>query len=88
MKSNVTLLDDKHFESKNESNARPCFDFKKHRIIPIDYTIRSYPDGTNYHNPKKLVFECSNYNDLWEMVDEEKNCSFYEIAMKRDWKRK
>ena len=75
---NVTFFDDhdKRFESKDQSNNSLCFNFKEHRIIPTDYTIRSYPCIPNYSRRKSCVVEYSNNNDSWETVDEQKDCPF------------
>ena len=75
---NVILFDDhrKWFESNEKSNNWLCIDFKDHRIIPTDYSIRSYPCSYNSHHPKSWIVECSNDNIKWEMVDEEKDFSY------------
>lgn len=75
---NVALFDDqnKNFCSENIENSWICFDFKKHRIIPNEYSIRSRNGIPNWYHPKSWVIECSNDNNSWEIIDEEKNCSF------------
>ena len=75
---NVALFDDqnKNFCSENIENSWICFDFKKHRIIPTEYSIRSRNGIPNWYHPKSWVIECSNDNNSWEIIDEEKNCSF------------
>ena len=73
---NVVLFGDKnkYFYSENYTNSWLCFDFKEHRIIPTDYTIRSYPNGPNNNHPKNWVIECRNDDSEWEIVDEQRNC--------------
>lgn len=73
----VVLFNDinSYFISKNKPNSWICYDFKKYRIIPTEYTIRSKPLGENSGHPRNWVIECSNDNNLWEIVDEQKNCS-------------
>lgn len=64
------------FYSKNQEGNWLCFDFKEHRIIPTDYTIKSYDCIENYRCTKSWVIEISNDNENWEVIDEENNCSY------------
>ena len=71
----VALFDDhsKCFVSGNKPGSWICLDFKEHRVIPTDYTIRSCDGGTNNHHLKSWVVECSNDNNEWKVVDEREN---------------
>ena len=74
----VALLDDKSqgFYSRDEPNSWICYDFKDRRIIPTYYTIMSICWSQNDQHPKSWVIECSNDKSSWEIVDEERDCSF------------
>lgn len=74
---NVTIFEDKskYFKSADRSNSWISFDFKEHRIIPTDYTIRSFPAGANGNHPKSWAIEVSNDNINWDKIDEQINCS-------------
>lgn len=74
---NVSLFDDinKVFQSGDQPNAWICFDFKEKRVIPFNYSIRSYYHySKNAHHPKTWVIEASNDNETWVKIDEQKNC--------------
>lgn len=75
----VILYDDQEqaFVSKYESNNWIKFDFKEHRIIPTDYTIRTIK-WWNKNGPhlRNWVFEGSNDDNSWDPLDHENNCSF------------
>lgn len=62
------------YQSKNEKNSWICFDFKEHKIIPTNYTIKSIPYESNNNHPKSWVVEGSNDNIDWITIDEVKNC--------------
>ena len=62
--------------SKDQPNNWFCFDFKEHRIIPTDYTIKSYHVEKNYRSPKSWAIEVSNDNSSWEIIDEQNDCSY------------
>ncbi|KAK8835829.1 hypothetical protein M9Y10_040377 [Tritrichomonas musculus] len=64
------------FISKNRSGSWLTIDFNEHRIIPTDYTIRSYKTYPNWAHPKSWVVEVSNDNSKWTVIDEVNNCSF------------
>ena len=66
--------DDQHSGPCTCSNGNEwfCFEFKKHRVIPTCYTIKTNSSGCY---PKTWVVECSNDNVKWEKVDEQMNCS-------------
>ena len=76
---NATIFDDqtKYFHSRDLSNSWICFDFKEHRVIPTKYTIKSeYRCGPNNYHPKNWVIEGSEDGNSWEILDEEKDCSY------------
>ena len=79
MKNVVTYDDDimKFFHSRNDPNSWICFDFKDHKIIPTNYSIKT--DSRNqdelYHL-KSWVIEGSNDSNNWEIIDEQNNCSY------------
>lgn len=52
-----------------------CFEFKKYFIIPSHYIIRSYFSHPNDHL-KNWVIEGSIDGNYWDLLDEQKNCSF------------
>lgn len=66
----------KFFATKSIENSWVCFDFKEHRVIPTDYTLRSYNYGQNSCHPKSWVIEGSNDNISWEILDEQTNCPY------------
>lgn len=70
--SNVTLFEDnqKYFYSLNINNQWLCFDFKKHKIIPKYYQIKSQNSSCNL---KSWIIEGSNDNSNWETLDEKNN---------------
>ena len=65
-----------YFHSKeDDKDAWLCFDFKKHRIIPTNYTIRSFHALPNEGaHPKSWVIEGSNDNHDWTILDKQKDC--------------
>ena len=63
----------KHFCTKNEHNSWICFEFKNHRIIPTNYTIRSNIYAQGHHHLKSWVIEGSMDSVNWENLSEEKN---------------
>ena len=75
---NVIRYNDNNIEfcSKRDETPWICFYFKKHKIIPKNYTIESYNGIVNHHHPRAWVIEGSNNNIKWEIIDEEKDCSF------------
>lgn len=75
---NVVLFNDQTnvFLSDNKQNNFISFDFKEHRVIPSNYTIKSSdPARHNGDHPKCWIFEGSNDNDSWETLDSEDNCA-------------
>lgn len=74
---NVVLFNDQSnvFLSDNAPNSSICFDFKEHRVIPSNYTIKSSdPLRHNGDHPKCWIFEASNDNDNWETLDSQNDC--------------
>lgn len=63
----------KSFWTKNEQISWICVDFKKYKIKPTHYTIRSC-QGADY--PKSWVIEVSNDNNKWDVIDEQTDCSY------------
>lgn len=51
---------DNNFYTNNENNPWICFEFKKHKIVPKNYTIRSCNSHPGSHHPKSLIIEGSN----------------------------
>lgn len=74
--TNVILHDDKsrYFLSENKPDTFICFDFKKKKVIPKNYTIRSAPYDGGAH-PKSWVIEGSNDNENWSVIDIQNNCT-------------
>ncbi|KAK8870689.1 hypothetical protein M9Y10_008576 [Tritrichomonas musculus] len=74
---NAVLYDDhsKYFFSQNQENSWICFDFKKYKIIPKNYSVKSHDNLPNNCHPRSWVIEGSNDNNTWEIVDEQKDCS-------------
>ena len=78
---NVVLFEDQcnYFISKNVSGSWLCIEFKNHRVIATDYTLRSYPYSQNWKHPRSWVIEGSNDNSSddskWETLDKQDNCS-------------
>ena len=73
---NVFLFDDqsKGFASSDSKDSWICIDFKEHRVIPTDYTIRSIgPYFTSYYFLKSWAIETSNDNAAWKVIDDVKN---------------
>ena len=46
-----------------------CFEFKNHKIIPSNYSIRSYNSGDQHL--RSWVIECSEDGEKWTKVDEQ-----------------
>lgn len=71
----AVLFDEKNksFHSNNIKNSWICIDFKKNRINPTCYTVKSSHKFVN--NPKSWVIEGLNENFNWEIIAEENNNS-------------
>lgn len=63
------------FYSKNKPNDWLCFDFKEHKIVLTNYTIKSGPFQANNYHPRSWVIEASNDNVSWETLDTKNDCS-------------
>ena len=74
----VSIYDDqmKYFHSNAEENGWICFDFKDKKVIPTDYTIRSFPYVPNCFHPRSWVIEGSNDKYSWDIIDEKKDCPY------------
>lgn len=74
---NTVLYDDhsKYFFSQNKENSWICFNFKEHKIVPKNYTLRSHDNSANCCHPKNWVLEGSNDGNYWEIINEQENCS-------------
>lgn len=68
--------DRKYYRSFNEPNSWICFEFKKHRITPSYYTIMSANEFKDGSHPKSWVIEGSINSNAWEVLDDQKNCSY------------
>lgn len=51
-----------------------CFEFKKFKVIMKSYTIRSYKGGVRH--PKSWIIEGSEDFNLWDKIDEQKDCIY------------
>ena len=67
---NVVIFenDDMYFYSQGYERSWLCFDFKDHKVIPTNYTIKSL---VSCNNLKTWVIEGSNDNSKWEKIDEQ-----------------
>lgn len=64
-----------YFMTENIAGSWICFDFKKHKVIPTNYTIKSY-QRTNDQHPRSWVIEGLNVKtSKWEIIDEKNDCS-------------
>lgn len=62
------------FRTNDIENSWICFDFKSHRVILTNYTIKSRDRGTT-SNPKSWVIEGSNNCNGWVILDERNDCN-------------
>lgn len=67
---------DKEFTSRNQPNSWLRFEFKNHKVIPTDYTIKTSSQYTGGWRLKNWVIEASNDCSQWETISEEQNDSF------------
>lgn len=63
----------KHFTTRNEENSWICIEFKNHKIIPTNYTIRSNECSQGFFHPLSWVIEGSNDKIEWNKLGEERN---------------
>ena len=70
---NVIIYDDesKIFYSQNYENSWLTFHFKKHKIIPLAYTIKR---TDKYAHPVNWIIEGSNDNKNWKEINQQNNC--------------
>lgn len=73
-KNALELRSFRYFTSEDLPGSWICFDFKEHRIILTDYTIRSIRGDPVHYYPKSWVIEGSTNNSSWEILDEQKDC--------------
>lgn len=66
---------DNEFRTSNSSNSWICFEFKKHRIIPSNYTIKSSQYDANDYHLKSWAIEGSADGSNWIQIDQQNNCS-------------
>lgn len=64
-----------YFYANNAKNSWICYDFKEHKIVLENYTIRSYGTNGNAH-PKSWAVEGSNDNNNWEIIDNQENSPY------------
>ena len=65
-----------YFSTNSVKDSWICFEFKNHRIIPKNYTIRSHNNGcTGHYNLKSWVIEGSLDSNQWENLSEVENTS-------------
>lgn len=70
---NAIIYDDesKIFYSQNYENSWLTFHFKKHKIIPLAYTIKR---THIYAHPVNWIIEGSNDNKNWKEINQQNNC--------------
>lgn len=75
---NLLIFDDQNlsFFTENKENSWICFEFRKRKFIPKNYTMRSYNWTKNVSHPKSWVIEASNDKNEWLIIDQEEDCSF------------
>ncbi|KAK8843238.1 hypothetical protein M9Y10_025092 [Tritrichomonas musculus] len=67
---------DSDFYTDNEKDSWICFEFKNHRVIPTNYTIKSCKDDPNQYHLKNWIIEGSKDGKSWMKIDEQTNCSY------------
>lgn len=60
----------------NVPNSWVSFNFKKHKIILKNYTIRSFNSRDGHPNLRSWVIEASSDGYNWEVIAEENDCQF------------
>ena len=63
------------FYTSNQQNSWICFEFKKHRIISTNYSIRSFNCSSNWQHPRNWIIEGSNDNSNWTKIDDQRDNS-------------
>lgn len=56
------------FQTSSEQDPWICFEFKKHKVMPTGYIIRSY-NSSNHNHLKSWKIEGSNDQESWEILD-------------------
>ena len=72
---NIALFDDKNvgcYYTKDVQNSWICLDFKNHKVIPTDYTIKT----ADSPRPKCWIIEASNDNSTWDPIDVQNDCPY------------
>lgn len=64
----------KYYGSNNAPGQWLCFDFKERRVIPTDYTIRTFNSTSCYL--RNWVIEGSEDNSSWTPIDTQQNCPY------------
>lgn len=67
--------DDNSFSSEDEPNSWICFDFVNQKVVLTKYMIKSSSYGPGLSHLKSWIVEGSNDKNVWETIDEQKNCS-------------
>ncbi|KAK8876163.1 hypothetical protein M9Y10_006352 [Tritrichomonas musculus] len=62
--------------TRDSKNSWFCFEFKKHEIIPTNYTIRTINNKNNTSHLKSWVIEGSKDNNKWTTLDEENDSPY------------
>lgn len=65
-----------YFITYNSQGSWIEIDFKNHKVIPSDYTLRSSDSRANWNHPKSWVFEVSNDENDWSIIDEVNDCPY------------
>lgn len=75
---NVTHFDkDDYYKSTDVAGSWICFDFKKSRVVPTNYQIKSYPSGPSSDHPKTWVIEGKTDEiSQWENIGGESDCAY------------
>ena len=65
-----------YYYTHDKPNSWICFEFKNYRIIPSNYSIKSWNNGPGKGHPKSWRIEISNDKNDWISIDEQNNCSY------------
>ena len=72
-KNAADLGTDTIFHSENELNSWICYDFKKRSVTPTSYSVRTYGYYPGGNHLKSWVFEGSNDQNIWTILDRRDN---------------
>lgn len=72
---NLVDFNDKTKYESPRSDAWICFDFKKIKIKPTGYSIKSFEGEKNDCHLKSWDIEVSDDGEYWNVIDQHKNCS-------------